>query len=240
MLVSHKHNFIYTKTVKTAGSTVEAYFEKYCREDNKKVLTLNDQQVSETGIVGFKGRRKRRNIQWYHHMPAEKIKKQLGNNVWDSYFKFTVVRNPFDQLVSYYFFRRNSLLGSTTPQQLKVFFWELKHIGKTKRKKLIEGFRSWVKHYKNRKIIDDAPKYVINDEVVMDYFIRYENLQSGINEVCNKLKLNYRPDLIGNQKSGIRDNSIDLHEFYDQSTIDWVKSLYTFELSYFGYSDPKL
>jgi hypothetical protein len=30
MLVSHQRKFIYTKTVKTAGSSVESYFEPYC------------------------------------------------------------------------------------------------------------------------------------------------------------------------------------------------------------------
>ncbi len=30
MLVSHRHQFIYTKTHKTASTSVEAYFERFC------------------------------------------------------------------------------------------------------------------------------------------------------------------------------------------------------------------
>ena len=35
MLISHRKQFIYTKTAKTAGTSVESYFEKYCMPEGK-------------------------------------------------------------------------------------------------------------------------------------------------------------------------------------------------------------
>ncbi|KPA10844.1 hypothetical protein MHK_008953, partial [Candidatus Magnetomorum sp. HK-1] len=35
MLVSHRHKFIYTKTFKTAGTSVESYFEPFCMNDGE-------------------------------------------------------------------------------------------------------------------------------------------------------------------------------------------------------------
>jgi len=35
MLVSHRYRFIYTKTIKTGGTSVESYFEPYCMADGE-------------------------------------------------------------------------------------------------------------------------------------------------------------------------------------------------------------
>jgi hypothetical protein len=100
MLVSHRKQFIYTKTVKTAGTTVEAYFEKYCLPEGEWRLShARDEYAGPTGVVGYRGLNPQ-GKQWYHHMPARAIKRRVGDDVWNSYFKFSVVRNPFDKLVS--------------------------------------------------------------------------------------------------------------------------------------------
>lgn len=34
MIISHKHNFIFIKTAKTAGSSIEAYLSPFCGESD--------------------------------------------------------------------------------------------------------------------------------------------------------------------------------------------------------------
>src|SRR5438034_9985645 len=99
MLVSHRKQFIYTKTIKTGGTSVEAYFEPYCFPDREyEFLHARPQYASETGIVGFRGlKRPDDGIEWYNHMPAAEIKARLGEDVWNRYVKFCVVRDPFDK-----------------------------------------------------------------------------------------------------------------------------------------------
>jgi len=59
-----------------------------------------DEYESPAGIVGFRGKDTPQNAKWQSHMPAEEIRNQLGDEVWNSYFKFCVVRNPFDKCIS--------------------------------------------------------------------------------------------------------------------------------------------
>ena len=91
MLVSHRTNFIYTKTVKTAGTSVESYFEPYCMNEGEwEFMHLRDKYVSEAGIIGARGKNARDDI-WWNHMPAVQIETLLGSETWEQYFKFCVV-----------------------------------------------------------------------------------------------------------------------------------------------------
>ena len=71
----------------------------------------------------------------------------------------------------------------------------------------------------------------------MDYFIRYEDLENGIKHVCDHLDLPFEPDKIPNIKSGYRKN-FSIKDFYDEKTIETVRSIYAFELQKFDYSIP--
>ena len=68
--------------------------------------------MSDSGIVGYRGTSPGGN-EWFNHMPAEAIKARIGHEIWDSYFKFCVVRNPFEKLVSaFHFFEFGSHASS--------------------------------------------------------------------------------------------------------------------------------
>ena len=102
MLISHRKKFIFTKTVKTAGTSVEVLFEPYCMADGEWQPTHSrDMYVSETGIIGMRAARPE--ALWYNHMPAQAIRWKLDPEIWDSYLKFTTIRNPFDKMISGYF-----------------------------------------------------------------------------------------------------------------------------------------
>jgi hypothetical protein len=107
MLISHKKQFIYTKTIKTAGTSVESYFEKFCMpEGDWEFARTREEYVGKEGIIGYRGI-EARGKKWRNHMSAIEIRNNIGKAIWDSYFKFCVIRNPFDKLVSRFFFLRN-------------------------------------------------------------------------------------------------------------------------------------
>ena len=240
MLISHKNQFIYTKTEKTAGTSIESYFEKFCMpEDEWEFSHARDEYVSTEGIIGYRGN-DARGKKWVNHMSALEIRNKIGNSIWNSYFKFCVIRNPFDKLISGFFFVEEQKRQRSFAQNLKSR--AKKVIGKSEPIDCIKGensiarFRSWLS---NGGSIIDRDKYLINREICVDYFIRYEDLGNGIKHVCDLLNIPFEPERIPSLKSGLRNRKIPLREFYDDQTIQIVIGLYEFEIEKFGYSMPE-
>lgn len=219
MLISHRKKFIYTKTAKTAGTTVESYFEKYCMPEGdwKFAHGREHESISKAGIIGYRGgKANKEGNEWYNHMPANQIRDKIGVATWDEYFKFCVVRNPYDKLISaFFFFNRDNIRDDD----------------------VIHSFRSWLKGKINKRITD-RNKYVIDEEICVDYFIRYEDLENGIKHICSVINVPFEKENIRNLKSGLRKKVL-IRDFYDEQTIQIVKRIYGFELETFNYSMPE-
>ena len=109
VLISHIYKFIYIKTEKTASSSVESFFGQFCIDPNNinnyKFTDKINQQISDFGIIGRRLNGPKTDL-FVSHMNANKIKNKLGNNIFNNYFKFCVVRNPWDLMVSSYYWRK--------------------------------------------------------------------------------------------------------------------------------------
>jgi hypothetical protein len=238
MLISHRKRFIYTKTVKTAGTSVEAYFEPYCLgEGSWKFCQDRPEYVGPEGVVGARGANLK-GITWRNHMSAIEIREIIRDTHWNTYFKFCVIRNPFDKLVSaFYFFdslRANGRRAKNWKDRLKKLYKvDPTDAGVTKDP--VTRFRSWIRA---GGCVIDRDKYTIDGHICLDYLIRYEDLHGGIKHVCSVLDIPFEPEKIPRLKSGIRNNEIPLHEYYDAETIEIVRSHYKFELDTFGYTEP--
>nr|NQU92415.1 sulfotransferase family 2 domain-containing protein [Bacteroidota bacterium] len=214
MLISHRKRFIYTKTHKTAGTSIESYFEKYCmKESDWSYTVLRDITIGEEGIIGYRGMNAKDKY-WRNHMPASEIRNKTGPSIWDKYFKFCVIRNPFDKLISGFYFTSDKVVTHD----------------------LIMGFRNWIKSGKTQL---DRNKYMIGEKICMDYFIKYEELNAGVKEVCDKLNIPFEPERIPEINSGYRDKEIPVKAFYDDETITIISKAYKFEMEYFNYDIPR-
>jgi hypothetical protein len=218
MLVSHRKKFIFVKTSKTAGTSVEVFFEKYCFPEEAWIFShAREEYINpDTGIVGYRGLN-RGNQRFFNHMPAITLRKELGSDIWNQYFKFTVIRNPFDKMVSAYFHFE---------KYRKAEKYSLDNLSD------VERFRNWVKS--GGKVID-KPIYLIEGKVAVDYFIRFENLKNDIKIVCQTLNLDCDLNELPNLKTEFRGKSLPVKAFYDLETEQYVRQLYDFEIQYFGY-----
>ena len=125
MLISHRKKFLYTKTKKTASTSVESYFEKYCMPEGQWTFShAIEEYVSKEGIIGYRGKNRRNQI-WHNHMSAAKIRDKIGASIWNSYFKFTVVRNPFDKLISGFYMQERRIRNYTIAQKLMIIVKKL-------------------------------------------------------------------------------------------------------------------
>jgi len=91
MPISHQHKTIFVHIPKTAGTSIEAVLGMHGNKQNIGVVPYFNQELDYEHLYG-------RQMQ---HMTAESIRSVLSNDIlFNSYFKFTVVRNPWDRLVS--------------------------------------------------------------------------------------------------------------------------------------------
>lgn len=221
MLISHRKKFIYLKTVKTAGTSIESYFEKYCMPENEWFFCRKREEYqSETGIIGYRGglpaEKLRKTRKWYNHMAAEEIRNQIGNEIWNQYFKFCTIRNPYEKVLSGFF-----------------HFVVFKKLTTDNRPVLITQFRDWVKNGEIPLI--DRDKYFLDGKICVDFFIRFERLCDDLAEACKLLSIPYEPDLLPGLKTHIRPANTPVSDFYNFDTASAVNHLFEFEFEYFGY-----
>ena len=96
MIISHEHKFIFIKTRKTAGTSIEVYLSRHCGPSD--VVTPIIPHV-EPHVA-------RNAVGYFNHMPAFKVRDRIGRSCWDSYFKFCVERNPWDKTLSHFYMKR--------------------------------------------------------------------------------------------------------------------------------------
>ncbi len=221
MLISHRKKFIYLKTVKTAGTSIESYFEKYCMGDNEwSFCRAREEYQSESGVVGYRGGKPREILRktrkWYNHMSSEEIRNQVGNEIWHQYFKFCTIRNPYEKVLSAFFHFDVYKKRPTDDVTL-----------------LINQFREWVQTGVSMAI--DRDKYLLDGKICVDYFIRYEKLNDNLAEVCQHLNIPYEPDSLPRLKSHIRPANMHVSDFYNFATAATVNHFFEFEFEYFGY-----
>lgn len=217
MLVSHRHRFIYTKTAKTAGTSVEVYFEPYCTPDGSAVVHGGPTRVSDAGIIGYRGASKKRpdDCVWWNHMPAAEIKQLLGDEIWNAYFKFCVIRNPYDKAIS-------------------LFFYQRKHgrIGAESALSDREQFEQWILQ---GRIAIGRDRYVIDHKFCLDDVIRFERLEADMERVCQHIGVPWEASRFAQLKAGMRPRAARIANMYSAETAAVVHEKYAFEFTQFGY-----
>lgn len=146
------------------------------------------------------------------------------HTIWDEYFKFAFVRNPWDRLRSCYHNKVESPRGSCSDY--------LHSFAKTN-----ISFSDWVKTittgeniFKDRHFAPMHTLMINRSFESMDFIGRLENLQQDFNIVCDKIGIPQRQLLHKNQTK-----HKDYTEYYDNETRQLVREKYAKDINYFGY-----
>jgi hypothetical protein len=162
-------------------------------------------------------------------MPAEEIRQLVGEEVWNSYTKITPIRNPWDKMVSLYYWRTRK---RTTIDKVRRFLW-LKWSDDPARKMT---FRQHIKYLNDIGEINIDRDVISLDGGIPDYlYIRFENLHEDMKVICDKIGVPYIPEKLPNKKGGVRKKQ-GYHDHYDEKSKDLVANAYDLEIEKFGYS----
>lgn len=201
MLISHKHKFITIDIPKTGTRSLRESLVPL------KVIDL-------TGGPNA-------NAEFYQHDRATRIKKQFLKNdwKWNEYFKFTIVRNPWDRYFSFFKYFKN--YGEKYLRRDKLINWRPAQVNQGK--VCVELFRDKTNQQVLKNIILDnysQDQYYSNkdDEIIVDHIASFENLINEFHYLCNQVGID-PPTLKHGNKSYA---NLSKGDVYNQELIDLV------------------
>lgn len=205
-MTNHKYKTIFIHLAKTGGSSIEAAFGSGWA-NGKENASIPGVSITER-----------------HHTAASSYIKSNGREIWNDYFTFSFVRNPWDWLVS-------------------NFFWDLENIrecqktGRTmkKRRKFIlqdcdldfETFLLKGAEKPEWFVFTRMKDYVEG----VDFVGRFENLQSDFDKICDKIS-KPKEKLPHLKKSHGRKH---YSHYYNNETRDIAYNLFKEDIDFFNY-----
>lgn len=232
MIVSHKYKFIFIKTHKTAGSSMEMALGPLCgpadivtpMESNvDSGIPRNFHEDNMLGRTYARYRWVRKCVdrhspllgKWYYeHMSATRVRELVGDEIWNSYHKFCFERNPWDKVVSYYNWKK---FGQRKP---------------------MPDFKTWVMK-KTHRLPADASLYFDGEDCLMDEVLEYDGFISRFRELCDKLHVPYDGNM-PREKTNITKEKIIYQDFYDDETREKLAELFRREIKLMGYEFGRL
>ena len=179
MIFLKKHNLLFLKPRKVAGTSFEIALSRFADtgdivtpvasfdEPTRKALGFQGPENytytwSEVAALG-NGQKLRAlktrslPLKFFNHITAREARKRLGAEVFDAAFKVSIVRNPFDKMVSRYFW---AMREETDPP----------------------AFEDWLRTRPD-VLTEDYDQYRINGRDIIDHYIRFENFEEDIIEL---------------------------------------------------------
>lgn len=223
MIISNKHHFIFIKTRKTASTSIQAALASVCGPSD--IIAGGRREISQNcwntwyEYVFLRAKAIRHHrlfwpIQRFHsrHASIEVVSKVMGER-FTTYFKFAFVRNPFDLVVSRYYWDRSQ--NRHTYNDFALWLSEC-----------YAQQRLWEKDLLNR--------YTHIDGICqLDYVGRFEKLQDDFRYVCNAIGIDHSE--LPEKKSGFRPTQR-YQDHYSPETRSLVAQLFADDLRLFGYS----
>lgn len=162
-------------------------------------------------------------IDGYQHRTASQIRALIGVDAWQSLFSFSVIRNPWDRLVSIYHWRvrTNQTFLAEKPVPFKEWLW------------LCLSDKDSV-YVKNSLML--APQsYWLSDletgEIIVTELLRFENLRSDFD--CLTARLDVSVERLPHEKKTRHAHYL---EYFDPEDIELVEAEYRQDIVNFGYN----
>ena len=213
MVISHEHKFLFLAPVKVATTSIRSSLDQYNSIEHAKF---------HKDASSF----------YYHkwHRNAHNTKKHFDDQNWDwnSYFKFSFVRNPWDRVVSWHKYQIKFVKKFERGKMRKediVYYNYYKELSKL-------SFKDWLKNM----ILHSFHDFFIcnSNNICLDYIGRFENLQEDFDIICDKIGIPHQK-LPHENKSKHKNYT----EYYDDETRSIVAEKYAKDIKYLNYKFEK-
>jgi len=228
MIISHKYKFIFIKTRKTAGTSLEVFLSGLCDSDD--IVTpiyphvephrarnhkgfwnpipdiMRTRSIKELAQVG-------RNVlmgdKFYNHIDGSLVKSRIDESVWNSYFKFCIERNPWDKTLSHF-----HMIKDRTNSELSL-----------------DQYLASSENCLNYHLYTDRSLNVLVDKV-----IKYEKINDELGNIFEKLQVPFDGSLGVKAKSGHRKDKRDYREILSISQKNIITEKFRAEIELHGYT----
>jgi len=166
MIISHKYKFIFFAIPKTGTHSIRFALRPFLAPEDEEHVSLFHQSKLNTNAFKSRGD---------GHMTVMEIKPHLSEEIWNSYFKFTFVRNPWDRFISTIVFKNHNL--KKFPELISAFG----------EKMLDQGINPQSLFYKAQAdyVLDE------NNKIAVDFIGKTENMQADFNTICDRIGINH-------------------------------------------------
>lgn len=158
--------------------------------------------------------RERFGVLWTH-LDITAARKAVGDNVWRGYTTFSIVRDPWDRMISFYSWRTKRLPERPAFHDFVKAIWS--------------GDQLRIDRYRARGY-SNAPFLFEGGDLAVDRVVRFEHLRGDLTLLCEQTGIPFDGWLPHN-KSGVRIPDID----YDEDTVGMVGEIEQDVVEHFGY-----
>jgi hypothetical protein len=226
VIISHRHKFIFLKTKKTGGTSIEIALSRLCGPEDviTRISPPDEELRQELGFpgpqntalpadqVGLGARAlaalRGRALEFYNHAPAEFVRRHVSPAVWDGYFKFSFERDPYDKAISRYYWSNRD-------------------------RKELPPLTEYLEREREMQL-SNWSIYAIGDRVATDFVGRYENLAEDLRTALRRVGITEAVEL-PRTKAGTRSDRRHYSELLDARARARIEKVCARELAAFGY-----
>lgn len=211
MIISHSKKFIFIHIQKNAGTSITQYLDKHlnyqdtvlgCTKFGEKIQPLFSKKY------GLK-----------KHSLAKRIQAVTGDEVWNNYFSFSFVRNPWARVVSLY----------TWCRKKEYYKYDI-----CKEALNSKNFSEFARG----KCVSDLPQqldYLTNSKgkIIVDFVGKQESIQDDFKFICSKISIPYSNVLKNPNKSNF---DTDYRKYYtSEHDIKLIENKFINDINRFDY-----
>ena len=209
MNISLRKNFLFIHIPKTAGSSISILLKPYSISSNRTLIRRFSSYLPFEENI--------QNAYFRQHTKGTTFNKKINSDVFNNLYKFAVVRNPYDHVVSYFSFIKKTRSGSIFKQYKSWTF---------------EDFISYLEK-RNKQFEINQSSWIVdkNQNFLVDRILFFEHLEKDFKNLTDYLNLGDDIKLPHFNKT----ERFNYHDYYNDNLKLRVKNIYAKDFDKFGY-----